>query len=78
MKYIKNDGIKKSKQQMYAERIKATERIRIDINKSDNIFHIADLALLGMSLMLDDSTFYKENKDKLINIIANWETKENL
>ena len=50
--YIKNDGTEKSIDIYYTEKIKATEKIRIDITKETDPVKKLDLALLLYTFLL--------------------------
>ena len=63
--YIAYDGTLKDIKKYYAEKIQASEKVRIDINKSSDPFEMLDLSLL----------FYEQNRQKLINIIASFDGK---
>lgn len=69
--YIKRNG--KAKQYYYSEMIKASERVRIDINKEDDPLRMLDLSLLCIYFLTGDKSFYNYNRDKLINFIAEYE-----
>ena len=69
-KYIKRNG--KSKQYYYPEMIKASEKVRIDINKEDDPLRMLDLSLLCIYFLTGDEMFYKQNRDKLIKFIAEY------
>ncbi|MGL5149077.1 MAG: hypothetical protein ACRC7N_00685 [Clostridium sp.] len=74
-KYIKSDGRPKAKQYLYAERIKASEKLRIDINFEEDLFKMLDKSLLLIYIMTGDESFYKQNRDKLIKKISEWNYK---
>lgn len=67
-KYIERNG--KAKQYYYSEMIQASEKVRIDINKSSDPFEMLDLSLLCIYFLTGDKMFYEQNRDKLINMIA--------
>lgn len=69
--YIKRNG--KAKQYYYPEMIKASEKVRIDINKEDDPVRMLDLSLLCIYFLTGDEMFYKQNRDKLIKFIAEYE-----
>ena len=69
--YIKRNG--KAKQYYYSEMIKASERVRIDINKEDDPLRMLDLSLLCIYFLTGDKLFYEQNRQKLINIIASFD-----
>ena len=69
--YIKRNG--KAKQYYYPEMIKASEKVRIDINKEDDPLRMLDLSLLCIYFLTGDEMFYKQNRDKLIKFIAEYE-----
>ena len=73
-KYIERNG--KAKQYYYAEMIQASEKVRIDINKSSDPFEMLDLSLLCIYFLTGDSMFYEQNRDKLINIIASYDCEK--
>lgn len=72
-KYIKRNG--KAKQYYYPEMIKASEKVRIDINKEDDPLRMLDLSLLCIYFLTGDEMFYEQNRQKLINIIASFDGK---
>lgn len=72
-KYIKRNG--KAKQYYYPEMIKASEKVRIDINKEDDPLRMLDLSLLCIYFLTEDKLFYEQNRQKLINIIASYDGK---
>lgn len=69
--YIKRNG--KAKQYYYPEMIKASEKVRIDINKEDDPLRMLDLSLLCIYFLTGDEMFYNQNRGKLINFIAEYE-----
>lgn len=69
--YIKRNG--KAKQYYYTEMIKASERVRVDINKEDDPLRMLDLSLLCIYFLTGDKSFYNYNRDKLIKFIAEYE-----
>lgn len=72
-KYIERNG--KAKQYYYSEMIKASEKVRIDINKEDDPLKMLDLSLLCIYFLTGDESFYKHNKDKFIKFIAEYNYK---
>ncbi len=68
--YIKHDG--KLNKYYYTEMIKASERVRVDINKEDDPLRMLDLSLLCIYFLTGDKSFYNYNRDKLINFIAEY------
>lgn len=72
-KYIERNG--KAKQYYYSEMIKASEKVRIDINEEDDPFEMLDLSLLCIYFLTGDKLFYEQNRQKLINIIASYDGK---
>lgn len=71
-KYNPIDGKPKTLQEVLCSNIKASERLRCDINKEQDIFKILDMALLCISMMTNDKPFYSQNREKLINYICCW------
>lgn len=71
--YIKRNG--KAKQYYYPEMVKASEKVRIDINKEDDLLRMLDLSLLCIYFLTGDKSFYEQNRQKLINIIASYDGK---
>lgn len=69
--YIKRNG--KAKQYYYPEMVKASEKVRIDINKEDDLLRMLDLSLLCIYFLTGDTLFYEQNRQKLINIIASYD-----
>ena len=69
--YINHDG--KLNKYYYTEMIKASERVRVDINKEDDPLRMLDLSLLCIYFLTGDKSFYNYNRDKLINFIAEYE-----
>ena len=74
-KYIKMDGKPKSLQQIITENIKASEKLRCDINKETDIFRMLDMSLLCISKLTNDRIFYKQNREKVIQAIGTWNYK---
>ena len=72
-KYIKCDG--EVKKHYYGKIIKASEKVRIDINKSNDPFEMLDMSLLCIYFLTGDKMFYEQNRNKLINIIASYDGK---
>ena len=64
-RYIRQDGIEKSELEKTAERIKASERLRIDILKEDNPIKMLDLSLLCISIFTGDTVWYEQNREKI-------------
>ena len=73
--YIKNNGEIKETSHFYAEKVQASEKVRIDINKSSDPFEMLDLSLLCIYFLTGDKLFYEQNRQKLINIIASYDGK---
>lgn len=71
--YIVCDGSKKDIKTYYSEHIQASEKVRIDINKSSDPFEMLDLSLLCIYFLTGDKMFYEQNRNKLINIIASYD-----
>lgn len=71
--YIERNG--KAKQYYYSEMVQASEKVRIDINKSRDPFEMLDLSLLCIYFLTGDKSFYKQNRDKLIKFIAEYNYK---
>lgn len=67
-KYIKinQDGKQRTLQEIFCDNIKISEKLRCDINKENDIYKMLDMALLCISLLASDKTFYRQNKEKLI------------
>lgn len=63
--YLIYDGEERTILQEYSRKIKASEKIRSEINLEDDPMVILDKSLLCISLILNDMTFYKFNKQKL-------------
>lgn len=68
--YIKDDGTKKDIYLRYSEKIKASEKVRIDINMASDPIQMLDLSLLCIYFLTGDEGFYKTNRNKLINMIV--------
>jgi len=73
--YVVCDGSKKDIKTYYAEHIQASEKVRIDINKSSDPLEMLDLSLLCIYFLTGDKLFYEQNRQKLINIIASFDGK---
>lgn len=73
--YINCDGSGKDIKTYYAEHVQASEKVRIDINKSNDPFEMLDLSLLCIYFLTGDKLFYEQNRKKLINIIASYDGK---
>ena len=71
--YITCDGSKKDIKTYYSEKVQASEKVRIDINKSSDPFEMLDLSLLCIYFLTGDKLFYEQNRQKLINIIATFD-----
>lgn len=71
--YIKNDGRAREAGRFYAEKVQASEKVRIDINKSSDPFEMLDLSLLCIYFLTGDKLFYEQNRQKLINIVASFD-----
>lgn len=71
--YIVCDGSKRDIKTYYAEKVQASEKVRIDINKSSDPFEMLDLSLLCIYFLTGDKLFYEQNRQKLINIIASFD-----
>ena len=69
--YIERNG--KAKQYYYYEMVQASEKVRIDINKSSDPFEMLDLSLLCIYFLTGDKLFYEQNRQKLINIVASFD-----
>ena len=72
-KYIEHKG--KAKQYYYSEMIKASEKVRVDINKEDDPLKMLDLSPLCIYFLTGDKSFYKQNRDKIIKFIAEYNYK---
>lgn len=68
--YIKDDGTKKDVYLKYSEKIKASEKVRVDINMASDPIQMLDLSLLCIYFLTGDEGFYKTNRNKLINMIV--------
>ncbi|CUP09121.1 hypothetical protein [Clostridium disporicum] len=71
--YINYDGTLKDIKKYYAEKIQASEKVRIDINKSSDPVEMLDLSLLCIYFLTGDKLFYEQNRQKLINIVASFD-----
>lgn len=71
--YLKLDGIKKDIYLKYSEKLKASEKVRRDINIASDPIQMLDLSLLCIYLLTDDEAFYKTNRNKLIEFVCNYE-----
>lgn len=71
--YIICDGSRKDIKTYYSEKVQASEKVRIDINKSNDPFEMLDLSLLCIYFLTGDKLFYEQNRQKLINIIATFD-----
>lgn len=71
--YIERNG--KAKQYYYSEMVQASEKVRIDINKSSDPVEMLELSLLCIYFLTGDTLFYEQNRQKLINIIASYDGK---
>ena len=72
-KYIECNGEVKERKDYYGKMIKASEKVRIDINKSNDPFEMLDMSLLCIYFLTGDKMFYEQNRNKLINIIASYD-----
>lgn len=70
--YIKNNGEIKETSHFYAEKVQASEKVRIDINRSNDLIQMLDLSLLCIYFLTGDKLFYEQNRQKTINIIAEY------
>ena len=70
--YIKNDGRAREAGRFYAEKVQASEKVRIDINRSNDLIQMLDLSLLCIYFLTGDKLFYEQNRQKIINIIAKY------
>ena len=73
--YIKNYGETKETSHFYAEKVQASEKVRIDINRSNDLIQMLDLSLLCIYFLTGDKLFYEQNRQKIINIIAKYNYK---
>lgn len=73
--YIKNDGRAREAGRFYAEKVQASEKVRIDINRSNDLIQMLDLSLLCIYFLTGDKLFYEQNRQKIINIIAKYNYK---
>lgn len=74
-KYKNIDGKPKTLQQIICENIKASEQLRCDIYKETDIFKMLDMSLLCISTMTGDKIFYKQNREKVIKAMCEWDIK---
>lgn len=72
--YLDMSGKNKTLLRKQYEYIKASEKIRNDINSESNPFKMLELALLCISCSTGDLDFYKYNKNKIIDYM----TKHNI
>ena len=63
--YINNDGAAKSIDMYYSEKIKASEKIRIDITKETDPAKKLELALLCIYFLAGDVAFYNTNINQI-------------
>lgn len=70
--YIKNDGRAREAGRFYAEKVQASEKVRIDINRSNDLIQMLDLSLLCIYFLTGDKLFYEQNRQKIINIISKY------
>lgn len=68
--YINITGEPKTYKDLSVERIKASEKIRIDINREEDPFKMLDAALLCISFLTGDKPFYNQNRKKVIDYIC--------
>lgn len=62
---LKNDIIKRM-----ADNIMESEDIRCAMNKEENPYKLYDMAILCVSKLTNDKTFYTTNKDKLYSRVS--------
>lgn len=74
--YIECDGIKKDIYFRYSERLKASEKVRRDINMTNDPIEMLDLSLLCIYFLTDDKAFYETNRNKLIEFVCNYEKND--
>ena len=74
-KYIECNGEMKERKDYYVQMIEASEKVRIDINKSNDPFEMLDMSLLCIYFITGDKLFYEQNRQKLINILASFDGK---
>lgn len=72
-KYIDFNNKKRAKQYLYADKIKASEKIRIDINREEDPFKMLDAALLCIYFLTGDNQFYIQNRKKVIEFICKYD-----
>lgn len=75
-RYIENDGTKKDIYFRYSEKIKASEKVRRDINMTSDPIQMLDLSLLCIYFLTDDKAFYETNRNKLIEFVCNYEKND--
>lgn len=71
--YIVYNGKSKDIKKYYSEKIQASEKVRIDINKSSDPIEMLDLSLLCIYFLTGDKLFYEQNRKKLINIVSRFD-----
>lgn len=71
--YVKYDGKEKEIYFKYSEHLKASEKVRRDINISNDPLEMLDLSLLCIYFLTDDIAFYETNRNKLIEFVCNYE-----
>lgn len=71
--YINYDGKEKDIYFQYSKHLKASEKVRRDINTSSDPIEMLDLSLLCIYFLTGDESFYKTNRNKLIEFIGNYE-----
>lgn len=74
--YIENDGTKKDIYFRYSEKLKASEKVRRDINIASDPIEMLDLSLLCIYFLTGDEAFYKTNRNKLIEFVCNYEKND--
>ena len=70
--YIPCDGSSKNINTYYADHVQASEKVRVDINRSNDLIQMLDLSLLCIYFLTGDKLFYEQNREKIINIIAEY------
>ena len=65
-KYIETSGKTKSYKELVIEYIRASEKLRIDINKEKNLNNMLEQSLLCIYLMTGDKAFYDINRAKIV------------
>lgn len=73
--YTVCDGSSKDIKTYYSEHVQVSEKVRININKSNDPFEMLDLSLLCIYFLTGDKLFYEQNRQKLIEIIASYDGK---